>query len=42
MAQRAHFLKAGPHEPEKKARHKRRRKIERQQERRADRGDVDE
>ena len=42
FAQKAHFLKAGPHELEKRAQHKRRRKIERRQERRAERGDVDE
>ncbi|MCE5324191.1 hypothetical protein LLG46_12880 [bacterium] len=42
FAQKAHFLKAGPHEPDKKAMHKRRRKIERQQERHAERGNIDE
>ncbi|MEN6356888.1 MAG: hypothetical protein ABFD83_07360 [Armatimonadota bacterium] len=42
FAQKAHFLKAGPHELGKKAQHKRRRKTERRQERRAERGDLGE
>lgn len=40
FARKAHFLKAGPHEPGRRALHKRRRKIDRREERQADRGDY--
>ena len=41
FASKAHFLKAGPHEPGKHANAKRRRKGNRLQERRAEMGDAD-
>ncbi|MCL5103550.1 MAG: hypothetical protein M1133_05475 [Armatimonadetes bacterium] len=41
FASKAHFLKAGPHELGKRAGAKRRRKANRLQERRAERGETD-
>ena len=41
FAQKAHFRKAGAHEPLERARRKRRRKQDKLDERRADRGDLD-
>ncbi len=41
LAQRAHFLKGGPMEPSKAANTKRRRKVNRQQERQIEKGNTD-
>lgn len=40
FARKAHFLKGGPHEVSKRARSKRRRKLNRRDEHRAERGDY--
>jgi len=42
FAQKAHFLKGGPQELTKEARSRKRRKADRMQERRIERGEVDE
>lgn len=41
FAAKAHFLKAGPHDADKRAKSRRRRKLFKAEERRAERGDIE-